>query len=75
MSKFFQAIFHTFRLSIIIVGCMLLFYYGIMWVKQEYDDYQRYEEPEGAAVKVFKLQEKIQRDWFERLLLFYQNGE
>ena len=57
------------------VGCMLLFYYGIMWVNEEYNDYRKYEEPEGASVKVFRYQEELQQKLFQRLLLFYQNGE
>ncbi|WP_258953981.1 YqzK family protein [Thalassobacillus devorans] len=41
-------------------------------VHQEYERYHRYDEPKGAAVKVFN-QEDI--SWPERLSIFFQLGE
>lgn len=75
MGKMIRAVIHTFRIIIVFVGCVLLFYYGMMWVNQEYENYRKYEEPEGAAIKVYKTIDIDQGQWIDRLLLFYQNGE
>lgn len=57
------------------MGCTLLFYYGILWVSQEYESYHRYDEPEGKAVKVFQMEENKDISFMERLRFFYQEGE
>ncbi|WP_382346455.1 YqzK family protein [Lederbergia graminis] len=75
MKNIFKTFFKTFRILILFIGCTILFYYGIMWINQEYQNYKRYDEPEGKAVKAFQPIENEGNDWFSRLLLFYQNGE
>lgn len=59
------------------MGCTLVFYYGIMWVSDEYDRYHRYDEPSGRAVKVIGQvqEESVYQEALERLRLFYLNGE
>lgn len=53
-----------------------MFYYGIIWVSQEYENYRKYDEPEGTAVKVIQQHSSEEEsDWFTRLLFFYSNGE
>ncbi|GIN85595.1 putative membrane protein YqzK [Heyndrickxia sporothermodurans] len=69
-----KVIIRTLRVFILFTGCTLLFYYGIMWVNQEYEDYHRYDEPKGTAVKV-NLAVSEKASWFDRLLLFYLDGE
>lgn len=67
-------IFDALKVFIIFTGCTVLFYYGIIWLNQEYQEYHRYEQPEGSAVKVSGL-ESGGYTWVDRLIFFYQNGE
>jgi hypothetical protein len=46
-----------------------------MWINQEYQNYHRYDEPEGAAVKVTKMVEGRDEGWLQRLVFFYHYGE
>ncbi|MBS4173345.1 YqzK family protein [Bacillus sp. FJAT-49736] len=66
--------FKTLKVFILFTGCTLLFYYGIMWVNQEYENYHRYDEPKGTAIKVNSTNQK-DSNWINRLLLFYLDGE
>lgn len=75
MSSFIKIAFHTLKVFILFTGCTILFYYGIIWVNEEYQNYHRYDEPKGAAVKVSNTAHKEGSSLFERLALFYQNGE
>lgn len=75
MRHTFRLIFGTIRLLIILAGCTILFYYGIIWVNKEFQNYQRYEEPKGKAVKAIQQLEEDETNWFSRLMLFYQMGE
>jgi hypothetical protein len=75
MGSFFKTIFRTFKVFIIFTGCTILFYYGIIWVNQEYQDYHRYDEPEGTAIKVSTLEGSDDLSFMDRLILFYLNGE
>jgi hypothetical protein len=70
-----QVFFGTIRVFLLFAGCTVLFYYGIMWINQEYENYRRYDEPKDTAVKAFQPIQTERNDWFARLLLFYQNGE
>ncbi|MCY9075635.1 YqzK family protein, partial [Bacillus inaquosorum] len=44
-------------------------------VNQEYENYHRYDKPEGSAVKVVEMDQDEKGGWFDRLIFFYQNGE
>lgn len=75
MLNYFKVALHTLKVFILFTGCTILFYYGIIWVNQEYQGYHRYDEPKGAALKVSdSIQEKASSA-FDRLILFYLNGE
>lgn len=63
------------KLFILFTGCTIIFYYAIMWVSEEYRNHQRYEEPEGKAVKVVSDGQSDQHQWYDRLIMFYLNGE
>ncbi|WP_059103562.1 YqzK family protein [Shouchella shacheensis] len=76
MKTGFQVVLQTGKTMILFVGCTLLFYYGILWINEEYSSFHRYDEPSGKAMKVFKMEEgerplTVQ----ERLALFYRMGE
>ncbi|MFK3958638.1 MULTISPECIES: YqzK family protein [Bacillales] len=65
----------TMKVFLLFTGCTLLFYFGILWVNQEYQNYHRYDVPQGKAVKVVQMESGIQHTFLERLNLFYQTGE
>ena len=75
MQSFIKVVLQTIKVFIIFTGCTILFYYGIMWVSEEYQNYHRYDEPEGSAVKVSKAVNESSSSLFDRLILFYLNGE
>ncbi|MBM7693186.1 hypothetical protein JOC77_002626 [Peribacillus deserti] len=68
-------IFHTAKVFILFVSFTMLFYFGMIWLNQEYEDYHRYDEPKGTAIKVSNSVQSSEGNWFDRLLLFYKNGE
>lgn len=67
--------FDTIKVFILFTGCTLLFYFGIIWINQEYEQYHRYDEPEGGALKVSAQVKDFTPTWVDRLIYFYQNGE
>ncbi|MBN6888347.1 uncharacterized protein DUF4227 [Cytobacillus horneckiae] len=75
MKSWFKVAYQTVKVFVLFTGCTILFYYGIMWLNEEYQDYHRYDEPNGAAVKVVASANETDSTWFERLILFYLNGE
>jgi Protein of unknown function (DUF4227) len=75
MIKGFQMVWQTIKVFILFTGSTILFYYGIMWISEEYEGYHRYDEPEGAAVKVYSSVTDKESHWYDRLLFFYMNGE
>ncbi|MFJ5715658.1 YqzK family protein [Neobacillus sp. NPDC093127] len=75
MISFIKATLKTLKVFIIFTGCTILFYYGIMWVSEEYQNYHRYDEPEGSAVKVSNAVNEKSSSLLDRLMLFYLNGE
>ena len=75
MRKTMGTILNTLKVFVLFTGCTILFYYGIMWLNEEYADYHRYDEPKGTAIKVIATGEDPGSTWFDRLILFYLNGE
>jgi hypothetical protein len=73
--SFMKMIVHTLKVFLLFTGCTILFYYGIMWVNEEYQGYHRYDEPKGAALKVSSSSQQEGTSLFDRLVLFYLNGE
>jgi hypothetical protein len=75
MRVWLKLVFRSIKVFILFTGCTILFYYGIMWVNEEYQNYHRYDEPQGTAIKVSGTTESRSMPWMERLILFYLNGE
>lgn len=75
MGSFVRVVYDTVKVFVLFTGCTLLFYYGILWINQEYGQYHRYEEPDGGALKVSGQSQQRVSAWFDRLIYFYQNGE
>ncbi|WP_100331476.1 DUF4227 family protein [Bacillus xiapuensis] len=65
----------TGKVFLLFTSLTLLFYSGLIWAQNEYEKKHRYDEPEGAAIKVAALLEEEDDSWLERLLLFYLDGE
>lgn len=75
MNSSIKLILHTAKVLILFVSFTVLFYIGMIWLNQEYENYHRYDEPKGAAIKVTKAVESGGNSWFDRLMLLYLNGE
>jgi len=75
MVSFLKVALQTLKVFVIFTGCTILFYYGIMWVSEEYQNYHRYDEPEGSALKVSNAVKEDSSSVIDRLMLFYLNGE
>ncbi|WP_059171021.1 YqzK family protein [Bacillus sp. FJAT-27445] len=75
MFLFCRAVYNALKVLILFIACTFLFYYGMMWIHEEYQNYHRYDKPQGTAVKVSKSADSGNPDWLDRLLLFYMSGE
>lgn len=64
-------VWDTFKVFVIFIACTLLFYIGLRLMHSEYEQYHRYDQPEGPAVKVFNEEENL----LDRLNLFFRIGE
>ncbi len=54
-----QIAFDTAKISVIFILCTCLFYFGLRAMHSEYEQYHRYDVPEGPAVKVFQKEENF----------------
>ncbi|MDQ0225023.1 YqzK family protein [Metabacillus niabensis] len=63
------------KVFILFTGFTILFYYAIIWVNLEYQEMHRYDQPEGAALKVTNMVNNEEENWLNRLMFFYDNGE
>ncbi|MGP4042275.1 DUF4227 family protein [Gracilibacillus sp. D59] len=72
MSSIMKVFFEMMKFFIIFVLCTILFYYVIKALHQEYEKLDRYEYPQGDAVKVFQQEGP---DVWERLSIFFRLGE
>ncbi|MBM7094749.1 MULTISPECIES: YqzK family protein [Alteribacter] len=75
--SFIRSLWETLCVFVLFMGCTLIFYYGIIWVSDEYERYHRFDEPKGRAVKVIgQVQEdSIYKEALDRLRIFYLHGE
>ncbi|WP_164668705.1 YqzK family protein [Virgibacillus doumboii] len=64
-------IWDTVKVFVIFVACTALFYFGLRAMHAEYEQFHRYDPPEGPSVKVFNPEESF----FDRLNLFFRLGE
>ncbi|WP_110111219.1 YqzK family protein [Bacillus sp. CGMCC 1.16541] len=75
MKSWMELLYNTCKVFVLFTGFTVLFYYGMIWVHKEYESYQRYDEPKGAAIKVMSMHVDEEQTWLQRLLMFYQTGE
>lgn len=73
--KFLSILWNMLKVFLLFVGCTLLFYYSIVWISQEYENFHRYDEPKGRAMKVVKMEEESNVSLLDRLLFYYYFGE
>lgn len=66
-----RMIWDVLKIAIIFITCTCLFYFGMRMMHAEYEQYHRYDPPEGNAVKVFHSEETF----LERLNVFFRLGE
>ncbi len=59
------------KVFVIFVACTFLFYFGLRMMHKEYEQYHRYDPPEGPAIKVFSTEKNL----LDRLNLFFRLGE
>ena len=75
MRVWLNVVYKSIKVFILFTGCTIFFYYGIIWINEEYQNYHRYEEPQGMAIKVSATTDSKSMPVLERLILFYINGE
>lgn len=68
-----RMIWDTLKVFIIFIACTFLFYFGLRVMHQEFEQYHRYDPPEGPSVKVF--QSETDTSFMDRLHLFFRLGE
>jgi len=74
MNSWKTILLQMLKVFLLFTGCTILFYYSILWLSEEYENYHRYDEPEGSAIKVSTTEQQTNY-WLERLLFFYRDGE
>ncbi|KKI93081.1 membrane protein [Bacillus sp. SA1-12] len=75
MIRWLKTVRDMIKVFILFTGFTILFYYAIMWVNLEYQELHRYDQPEGAALKVTNMVNNEEESWYNRLLFFLDNGE
>ncbi|TXL67909.1 DUF4227 family protein [Cerasibacillus terrae] len=48
-----RMVWRSVKLFIVFIACTVLFYLGLRIMHIEYEQFQRYDPPEGPAIKVF----------------------
>ncbi|HSU79185.1 MAG TPA: DUF4227 family protein [Candidatus Angelobacter sp.] len=72
----------SLRLLILFMGFTVLFFYGLKWLDQHYESYNKYDKPSDGAVKVLgptasqpATDESHSSGLRLRLFQFFQDGE
>src|SRR5699024_5947997 len=52
-----QFVWDILKVMIIFLGCTFLFYFGLRAMHHEYEEYHRYDQTEGPAVKYLMMKE------------------
>lgn len=66
-----KVVWDTIKVFVIFIACTFLFYFGLRAMHSEYEQYHRYDPPEGPSVKVFNSRDSL----VDRLNLFFRLGE
>ncbi|RWZ60199.1 DUF4227 family protein [Halobacillus fulvus] len=60
------------KVLIVFVLFTCAFYFALRMVHEEYERQHRYDPPGGTAIKVYQ---PVERDWADRLSIFFLLGE
>lgn len=66
-----RRIWDAIKIVVIFITCTCLFYFGLRAMHAEYEQYHRYDQPEGPAIKVFSEEDRF----INILHLFFRLGE
>ncbi|GIO28513.1 YqzK family protein [Ornithinibacillus bavariensis] len=66
-----RMVWDTVKVFIIFIACTFIFYFGLQIMHSEYEQFHRYDTPEGPAVKVFNSEQSF----MDRLNIFFRLGE
>ncbi|WP_245947262.1 YqzK family protein [Bacillus taeanensis] len=78
MAKLMRMMVDTIKVFLIFMACTLFFYFSLVWLNEEYQNYHRYDEPEGKSIKVSGMLQTTSNttiNMVDRLILFYREGE
>lgn len=75
MKRWITTLFDMLKVFVLFTGFTILFYYAIIWINQEYEEYHRYDPPQGSSLKVTKIVEEKDESWLNRFIFFYLHGE
>ncbi|HLS06303.1 MAG TPA: DUF4227 family protein [Bacillota bacterium] len=53
-----RMVWQIMKVVIMFVICLMLFFYGLRLMHNEYEQYHRYDLPEGPAIKVYQQSEE-----------------
>ncbi|MBB6448967.1 hypothetical protein HNR44_000916 [Geomicrobium halophilum] len=70
-----SACWNGLKIFLVFACCTGLFYYGILFIIDEYQGDERFEEPEGNAIKVFDQESDSEFSFRDRLWYLWQQGE
>ncbi|WP_028399544.1 YqzK family protein [Ectobacillus panaciterrae] len=73
MRKAMKVMFDVAKVFLMFTGCTILFYFAILWINEEYQNYHRYEKPKGESVE--EVSGFVADNWVNRMIFFYENGE
>ncbi|MFD2045924.1 DUF4227 family protein [Ornithinibacillus salinisoli] len=66
-----RAVWDAIKVFVIFIACTFLFYFGLQIMHSEYEQFHRYDPPEGPSVKVFNSEQSF----IDRLNIFFRLGE
>ncbi len=59
------------KVFVLFIACTFLFYFGLRIMHSEYEQFHRYDTPEGPSVKVFNENENVK----DKYNVFFRFGE
>ncbi|MFC4387720.1 DUF4227 family protein [Gracilibacillus marinus] len=71
MATFFKMFYEMLKIFVLFIVCTILFYYVIKTLHNEYQYLNRYDEPQGSAIKVMNHEDEL----LNRLNIFFRLGE
>ncbi|TCT25648.1 uncharacterized protein DUF4227 [Melghiribacillus thermohalophilus] len=72
MGRVIHLVKEFLKVLIIFMVCTIFFYYGLRLMHEEYENFHRYDRPEGRAIKVF---DQNDGNLLDRLSIFFRLGE